>query len=90
MYTLVDCWNGPDGYPLIYHGHTITTRIKFLDALKTIKDHAFVTSEFPVILSIENHCCLQQQRKMAKAFKEILGGEMIVVDNDNNLIYQSF
>lgn len=40
----VDCWDGPDGMPVIYHGHTLTTKIKFCDVLTTIKEHAFVTS----------------------------------------------
>lgn len=41
----VDCWDGPDGYPSIYHGHTLTSKIKFLDVLRAIKDHAWVASE---------------------------------------------
>ena len=73
-YVSVDCWDGPDGKPLIYHGHTLTTRIKFIDVIKTINEHAFVTSEYPVILSIENHCTLPQQRYMAQAFKDVFGG----------------
>ena len=55
--------------PFIYHGHTLTSKIKFLDVIKTINDHAFVASEYPVILSIEDHCSLPQQRKMAAAFQ---------------------
>lgn len=45
-YVAVDCWDGPDGLPHIYHGHTLTTKIKFLDVLQTIKEHAFVTTEW--------------------------------------------
>lgn len=41
----VDCWDGPESMPVIYHGHTLTTKIKFCDVLQTIKEHAFVTSE---------------------------------------------
>ncbi|ETE72293.1 1-phosphatidylinositol-4,5-bisphosphate phosphodiesterase gamma-1, partial [Ophiophagus hannah] len=37
----LDCWDGPDGMPVIYHGHTLTTKIKFSDVLTTIKEHAF-------------------------------------------------
>ena len=25
----LDCWDGDDGYPIIYHGHTLTTKITF-------------------------------------------------------------
>ena len=25
----LDCWDGEDGSPVIYHGHTLTTKIKF-------------------------------------------------------------
>jgi len=74
----LDCWDGQDGMPFIYHGHTMTSKIKFLDVVKTIKEHAFVTSEYPVVLSIEDHCSLPQQRKMAAAFQELFG-EMLVV-----------
>ncbi|XP_022652107.1 1-phosphatidylinositol 4,5-bisphosphate phosphodiesterase gamma-1-like isoform X2 [Varroa jacobsoni] len=67
----LDCWDGPDGMPHIYHGHTLTTKIRFIDVLHTIKEHAFAVSEFPLILSIENHCTLPQQRKMANQFQEV-------------------
>uniref|UniRef100_A0A8C2R030 Phosphoinositide phospholipase C n=1 Tax=Capra hircus TaxID=9925 RepID=A0A8C2R030_CAPHI len=69
----LDCWDGPDGKPIIYHGWTRTTKIKFDDVVQAIKDHAFVTSSFPVILSIEEHCCVEQQRHMARVFKEVFG-----------------
>lgn len=61
----LDCWDGPDGTPIVYHGYTLTTRIKFVDVIKTIKENAFVTSEYPVILSIEQCCSVPQQKKMA-------------------------
>ncbi|EHB03280.1 1-phosphatidylinositol-4,5-bisphosphate phosphodiesterase gamma-2 [Heterocephalus glaber] len=69
----LDCWDGPDGKPIIYHGWTRTTKIKFDDVVQAIRDHAFVTSSFPVILSIEEHCSVEQQRHMARMFKEVLG-----------------
>jgi hypothetical protein len=40
---------------------------------QAIRDYAFVKSEFPLILSLENHCSLEQQRKMASAMHKILG-----------------
>ncbi|XP_023302530.2 1-phosphatidylinositol 4,5-bisphosphate phosphodiesterase gamma-1 [Lucilia cuprina] len=73
----LDCWNGPDNQPHIFHGHTITSKIKFKDVIKTIKEHAFVTSEYPVILSIEQNCSLEQQRNMAQALIEVFGDMLL-------------
>ena len=33
----LDCWDGPEGMPVIFHGHTLTTKIKFIDVVKSIK-----------------------------------------------------
>ncbi|XP_028665993.1 1-phosphatidylinositol 4,5-bisphosphate phosphodiesterase gamma-2-like [Erpetoichthys calabaricus] len=73
----LDCWDGPAGEPIIYHGWTRTTKIKFYDVVKAINEHAFAASEFPVILSIEEHCCVDQQRYMAKKFKEVFGDKLL-------------
>ncbi|XP_067856418.1 1-phosphatidylinositol 4,5-bisphosphate phosphodiesterase gamma-1-like isoform X3 [Heptranchias perlo] len=73
----LDCWDGPEGMPVIYHGHTLTSKIKFNDVLTTIKEHAFVTSEYPVILSIEDHCSIVQQRNMANYFKKVFGDTLL-------------
>ncbi|XP_035378253.1 1-phosphatidylinositol 4,5-bisphosphate phosphodiesterase gamma-1 [Electrophorus electricus] len=73
----LDCWDGPDGMPVIYHGHTLTTKIKFYDVLMTIKEHAFITSDYPIILSIEDHCSIVQQRNMASYFRKVFG-EMLL------------
>uniref|UniRef100_UPI00398F2EFF 1-phosphatidylinositol 4,5-bisphosphate phosphodiesterase gamma-2 n=1 Tax=Pristiophorus japonicus TaxID=55135 RepID=UPI00398F2EFF len=73
----LDCWDGPDGKPIIYHGWTLTSKIKFDDVVDTIKAHAFVSSEYPLILSIEEHCAVEQQRHMATKFKEAFGAMLI-------------
>ena len=41
-----------------------------------IKPYAFYASEYPLILSIENHCSKKQQDRMAEHFKNILGKEV--------------
>jgi phosphatidylinositol phospholipase C epsilon len=72
----LDCWDGEDGSPVIYHGHTLTTKIKFKDVVEAINEAAFITSPYPVILSFENHCSIPQQQEMARlcdeTFKEKL------------------
>ncbi|XP_043923269.1 1-phosphatidylinositol 4,5-bisphosphate phosphodiesterase gamma-1-like [Protopterus annectens] len=80
----LDCWDGPDDLPIIYHGHTLTTKIKFLDVLYTIKEHAFVTSDYPVVLSIEDHCSVVQQRNMASHFKKVFGDMLLTKPVDIN------
>lgn len=70
----VDCWDGDEDDPVIYHGHTLTSKIMFKDAIQAIKDHAFAVSDYPVILSIENHCSIKQQHKMAEYMQSICGG----------------
>ncbi|XP_061583343.1 1-phosphatidylinositol 4,5-bisphosphate phosphodiesterase eta-2 [Cololabis saira] len=68
----VDCWDGPDGEPIIHHGYTLTSKILFKDVVETINKYAFTKSQYPVILSIENHCTVPQQKKMAEHLKEVL------------------
>ncbi|KAK7063226.1 hypothetical protein SK128_007129 [Halocaridina rubra] len=70
----LDVWDGDDGEPIIYHGHTLTTKITFADVLKDgIKPYAFEVSPYPVILTIENHLSIEQQRVMVKLLQDILG-----------------
>uniref|UniRef100_H2TGF4 Phosphoinositide phospholipase C n=1 Tax=Takifugu rubripes TaxID=31033 RepID=H2TGF4_TAKRU len=73
----LDCWDGDDGMPVIYHGHTLTTKIPFKDVVEAISRSAFVNSNMPVVLSIENHCSLPQQRKMAEIFKTVFGERLV-------------
>ncbi|XP_042335202.1 1-phosphatidylinositol 4,5-bisphosphate phosphodiesterase eta-2 isoform X2 [Sceloporus undulatus] len=72
----VDCWDGPDGEPIVHHGYTLTSKILFKDVIETINKYAFIRSEYPVILSIENHCSVAQQKKMAQYLTEILGDKL--------------
>ncbi|BET01285.1 phospholipase C [Nesidiocoris tenuis] len=71
----LDCWDGKgeDEEPIITHGKAMCTDILFKDVIYALRDTAFVTSDFPVILSFENHCCKTQQHKLAKYCDEILG-----------------
>ncbi|XP_067423257.1 1-phosphatidylinositol 4,5-bisphosphate phosphodiesterase eta-2 isoform X2 [Emydura macquarii macquarii] len=72
----VDCWDGPDGEPIVHHGYTLTSKILFKDVIETINKYAFIKNEYPVVLSIENHCSVLQQKKMAQYLTEILGDKL--------------
>ncbi|XP_044512699.1 1-phosphatidylinositol 4,5-bisphosphate phosphodiesterase delta-1 isoform X1 [Gracilinanus agilis] len=69
----LDCWDGPNMEPVIYHGYTFTSKILFCDVIRAIKNYAFKVSPYPVIISLENHCSLEQQRVMAHHLRTILG-----------------
>jgi len=82
----LDCWNGNDETgPIITHGYTLTNNILMRDVLHAIKKAAFVTSEYPVILSIENHCKDRQLDIMADYFISIL--EDLYVLDENKVPY---
>ncbi|XP_068796401.1 1-phosphatidylinositol 4,5-bisphosphate phosphodiesterase beta-4 isoform X3 [Struthio camelus] len=71
----LDCWDGKgeDQEPIITHGKAMCTDILFKDVIQAIKETAFVTSEYPVILSFENHCSKYQQYKMSKYCEDLFG-----------------
>ncbi|KPU77402.1 uncharacterized protein Dana_GF19456, isoform B [Drosophila ananassae] len=71
----LDCWNGKgeDEEPIVTHGHAYCTEILFKDCIQAIADCAFVSSEYPVILSFENHCNRAQQYKLAKYCDDFFG-----------------
>jgi phosphatidylinositol phospholipase C gamma-1 len=73
----LDCWDGPDGSPIIFHGKTLTSKIKFTDVVMAISEHAFVASDYPLVLSIEQHCDVAQQRFQANFFKQIFGDMLL-------------
>ena len=41
----VDCWDGPDGEPIVHHGYTLTSKILFKDVIETVNKYAFVKNE---------------------------------------------
>ena len=73
----IDCWDGQDGEPEVTHGFTLTSRIKFYDVVVSIEKFAFEVSEYPVILSLEMHCSLPQQEKIARYMRTIFGAKLM-------------
>jgi Ca2+-binding EF-hand superfamily protein len=68
----LDCHDGDDGEAVIYHGHTLTSRIRFRDVIEAVRDYGFETTQFPLVLSLEIHNGKRQQRAMAAALRELL------------------
>lgn len=63
--------------PMVLHGHTLTKGATFRDVCNAIRDNAFVTSDLPVIVSLEVHACLEQQQTMVEIMQESWKGLLI-------------
>jgi phosphatidylinositol phospholipase C delta len=57
--------------PRVLHGFTLTKEISFREVCQTVKEHAFVTSDLPLIVSLEVHCTPLQQNSMVEIMEEI-------------------
>ncbi|KAK9965414.1 hypothetical protein ABG768_004507 [Culter alburnus] len=81
----LDCWDG-EKEPVIYHGHTLTSKVPFIEVVKVIAEYAFKTSPYPLILSLENHCCVEQQTIMAQQLRSILGDKLLTTPINDKLL----
>ncbi|KAH0566533.1 hypothetical protein GP486_000074 [Trichoglossum hirsutum] len=73
----VDCWDGADGRPVVNHGRTLTSKVLFSDVIGAIGKYAFMSSPYPLIVSLEVHCSPEQQVTMADILKSTLGDRLV-------------
>ena len=75
----IDCWDGPDGRPIVLHGRTMTSSVLFSDCISAIGKHAFTESPYPLIMSLEVHCNDEQQQVMVDIMIQTLGEWLVRV-----------
>jgi hypothetical protein len=63
--------------PRVLHGYTLTKDITFREVCYAIRDSAFVTSDLPVIVSLEVHTSLEQQATMVEIMTEAWKGLLV-------------
>ncbi|KAK9876650.1 hypothetical protein WA026_014026 [Henosepilachna vigintioctopunctata] len=80
----LDFWNGRTDEPVIVHGYTFVPEISAKEVLEAIAETAFKTSDYPVILSFENHCNQKQQAKIANYCREIFGDMLLEMPLDSH------
>ncbi|XP_076915261.1 phosphoinositide phospholipase C 4-like [Bidens hawaiensis] len=61
----------------VLHGRTLTTPVELVKCLKSIKEHAFTASAYPVIITLEDHLTPDLQEKVAQMLTETFG-EMLL------------
>ncbi|ANB12959.1 phosphatidylinositol phospholipase C [Sugiyamaella lignohabitans] len=80
----IDCWDGDHG-PIVCHGHRLTTSIDFTDVVETIRKYGFISSPYPLILSLEIHCTVENQLKIVDALTNVLGSQLVTEPIDDRL-----
>lgn len=83
----MDIWDGDDG-PAIFHGHTLTSKIPLADVARAIAKYAFVASPYPVIISAEIHCNVEQQHMVAEVMKREFGEALVTSPIDDEETFE--
>jgi len=76
----IDVWDGDDGEPSVFHGYTLTKEITFKEVVKAIGKHAFRPEEGiigPVIISLECHAGISQQKKCVEIMAKYWGDMLV-------------
>ncbi|GAB2263221.1 hypothetical protein Droror1_Dr00004218 [Drosera rotundifolia] len=70
----LDLWpnSSKDGID-VYHGVTLTSPVELSKCLQAIKENAFLASEYPVIITLEDHLDAKLQAKVAEMVLQTFG-----------------
>ncbi|KAL4350211.1 hypothetical protein AHAS_Ahas10G0119300 [Arachis hypogaea] len=66
----------------VFHGRTLTTPVSLRQCLWSIREHAFVTSKYPVIITFEDHLTPDLQAVVAEMVTEIFGELLYYPETD--------
>ncbi|XP_073140329.1 phosphoinositide phospholipase C 2-like [Henckelia pumila] len=70
----LDIWPSSAGDDVdVLHGRTLTTPVQLIKCLRSIKEHAFTASEYPVIITLEDHLTPDLQAKVAEMITQTFG-----------------
>ncbi|XP_054619366.1 inactive phospholipase C-like protein 2 isoform X2 [Dunckerocampus dactyliophorus] len=83
----VDVWDGPDEEPVVCTGHTLCPPLSLRNVLEVIGRFAFVASDYPLIVCMENHCSLRQQKVMMQHLVRTLGERLFTHPPDQRESY---
>ena len=67
--------------PRVLHGYTLTKEVSFRAVCFAIRDSAFVSSDLPVIVSLEVHASLEQQEIMVEIMHEAWKGMLVDISD---------
>jgi phosphatidylinositol phospholipase C delta len=68
--------------PMVFHGHTLTSKVPLRQICQAIMKYGFIASPYPIIISAENHCSLTGQAQIAKIMIEEFGSALVRYPHD--------
>ncbi|KAF8022150.1 hypothetical protein BT93_G2332 [Corymbia citriodora subsp. variegata] len=70
----LDIWPNSDKDDVhVLHGRTLTAPVELIKCLRSIKEYAFVASEYPVVITLEDHLTADLQAKVAEMVTQTFG-----------------
>ncbi|CCK70541.1 phosphatidylinositol phospholipase C KNAG_0E02820 [Huiozyma naganishii CBS 8797] len=78
----IDIWDGESG-PVVCHG-ALTASISLKNVVEVIKKYAFITSPYPLVISLEINCSQCSQNAASSIIKETLGDFLYRGDDKND------
>ncbi|KAI3461660.1 hypothetical protein Pfo_018323 [Paulownia fortunei] len=66
----------------VLHGRTVTTPVELIRCLKSVREHAFSASPYPVIITLEDHLTPDLQAKVAQMLSQVFGKMLFYPDSD--------
>ncbi|WCJ41095.1 Phosphoinositide phospholipase C 4 [Euphorbia peplus] len=70
----LDIWPNSDKTDVeVLHGRTLTTPVDLIKCLRSIKEHAFTASDYPVVITLEDHLTPDLQAKVAEMVTQTFG-----------------
>lgn len=79
----LDIWpNSSKDNVHVLHGGTMTSPVEFIKCLRAIKEHAFYASDYPVVITLEDHLTPDLQAKAAEMITETFGETLFVPESE--------
>lgn len=72
----MDIWDG-DEEPCVSHRNILTSKVSVREISKAITKYAFIASPYPVLISAEIHCNIEQQDMVAQIMREEFGDLLV-------------
>ncbi|XWS56728.1 hypothetical protein CRYUN_Cryun09bG0110300 [Craigia yunnanensis] len=67
---------------LVLHGRTLTSPVSLIKCLMSIKEYAFASSPYPVIITLEDHLTPELQAKVAEMVTQTFGTMLYYPESD--------